>query len=84
MSTTPVESPDQSVTQRRRRRGVAAAVLGALVALFSVLNLGDVKVHWLITTAHTPLIIVILLSALFGIAIDRLVILRGSRRRKQS
>jgi uncharacterized integral membrane protein len=59
---------------------VSAAVLGALVAAFALLNLGDVKVHWLVTAGRTPLIVVIALSFLLGMIVDRLVI-RARRKR---
>jgi uncharacterized integral membrane protein len=59
---------------------ISAAVLGAVVAAFALLNLGDVKVHWLITTGRTPLIVVIALSFLLGVIVDRLVI-RARRKR---
>lgn len=67
--------------KRRRRREMVAAVVGALVAVFALLNFGDVKVNWLITTAQTPLIIVIVLSVLLGVVLDRLLIRRQKRLR---
>jgi uncharacterized integral membrane protein len=66
--------------RRERARLISAAVLGAVVAAFALLNLGDVKVHWLITTGRTPLIVVIALSFLLGVIVDRLVI-RARRKR---
>ena len=56
-------------------------MVGALLAVFALLNLGDVKVDWLITTAETPLIIVIVLSVLLGVVLDRLLIRRKKRLR---
>ena len=67
--------------QRRRRREVAAGVIGAVLAAFALLNLGDVKVDWGITTAQTPLIVVIVLSLLLGALLDRLLIRRRKRQR---
>jgi uncharacterized integral membrane protein len=69
---------------QRRRREVLAAVVGALLAAFALLNLGDVKVDWGITTAETPLIVVIALSVLLGVILDRLLIRRKKRRRMAS
>jgi uncharacterized integral membrane protein len=60
---------------------IAAGVLGAIVVVFALLNLGDVKVHWLVGTGQTPLIVVIVLAFGLGMAIDRLVI-RARRKRK--
>ncbi len=56
-----------------------AAVIGALLAAFALLNLGDVKVNWIITSAETPLIVVIVLAVLLGAALDRLLIRRKKR-----
>lgn len=66
--------------RRERARLISAGVLGALVTAFALLNLGDVKVHWLVTTGRTPLIVVIALAFVLGIIVDRLVI-RARRRR---
>ncbi len=60
---------------------MVAAVVGALLAVFALLNFGDVKVNWLITTAQTPLILVIVLSVLLGVVLDRLLIRRQKRLR---
>jgi uncharacterized integral membrane protein len=59
-------------------RTVAAAVLGAVLVLFAVLNSQDVRVHWLITTSTAPLIIVIALCGLVGFAAGWLVARRSS------
>jgi len=64
-----------------RRQG-AAVVLGALVAAFALANLGDVKVHWLIGTHETPLIVVVVLAFLLGIATDRLLLARARRKHR--
>jgi uncharacterized integral membrane protein len=63
-------------------RLAASATLGALVAAFALLNLGDVKVHWLIATGKTPLIIVIAVAFVLGVIADRLLIIRGRRRQR--
>jgi uncharacterized integral membrane protein len=59
----------------------AAAVVGALVTAFAVLNFNDVKVHWLVATGQTPLIVVIVLAFGLGGAVDRLLLVRARRRR---
>jgi uncharacterized integral membrane protein len=56
-----------------------AAVIGTLLAAFALLNLGDVKVDWIITSAETPLIVVIGLAVLLGAVLDRLLIRRKKR-----
>ena len=60
----------------------AAALIGVIVAAFAVVNLNDVKVHWVIATGQTPLIVVIVLAFLLGIAADRLLLVRAKRRRR--
>jgi uncharacterized integral membrane protein len=81
--TTPDTASERAamLAKQRRRREVAAAVVGALLAAFALLNLGEVKVDWIVTSAGTPLIVVIALSVLLGIVLDRLLIRRKRRRR---
>jgi uncharacterized integral membrane protein len=77
------QPPGRTPAERRERtRLISAGVLGAVVAAFALLNLGDVKVHWLIATARTPLIVVIAFAFLLGMIVDRLVI-RARRKRRQ-
>ena len=64
-----------------RPRLIAASVLGAVVAAFALVNLGDVKVHWLFATGRTPLIVVIAVAFFLGMLVDRLV-LRARRKRR--
>ncbi len=58
---------------------VALVVLGALIALFAVFNSRDVDVRWIFgDPIQTPLILVIVISLVVGIAIGWLAaILRG-------
>jgi uncharacterized integral membrane protein len=73
---------DQSVSRRQHRaRVVAAGVLGAVIAAFALVNLNDVRVHWLFATGQTPLIVVIAFAFLLGIIVDRLAI-RARRKRR--
>jgi uncharacterized integral membrane protein len=74
------EPPVVNSGRRDRARVVAAAIVGALVAVFAVLNLNDVKVHWLVATSQTPLILVVLLPFVLGIVVDRLLVIRARRR----
>lgn len=63
-------------------RLLAAAVIGAAITAFALLNLNDVEVHWLFTTRRTPLIVVIVLAFVLGILADRAWVLRARRRRR--
>jgi lipopolysaccharide assembly protein A len=53
-----------------------------VVALFAVLNLDEVEVNWIFGTAQTPLIIVIAVSFLLGVATGWIAS-AGRRRAKQ-
>lgn len=67
----PQDKPARS--KREKARLVAAASVTALVALFAVLNLDEVKVNWIAGTARTPLIVVIAGSVLVGAALGFLL-----------
>jgi uncharacterized integral membrane protein len=74
--------PGRTPAQRRERaRLISAAVLAAVITAFALLNLGDVKVHWLVATGRTPLIVVIAFAFVLGMLVDRLVI-RAKRKRE--
>jgi uncharacterized integral membrane protein len=64
----------------QRARIAAACILGALAAAFAILNTGDVEVNWILGSWSTPLIIVIAVSFLVGVAADRLSVVRSRRR----
>jgi uncharacterized integral membrane protein len=68
---TPTGTTDGTPTRSRvdRTRTVAAFVLGALTVVFAVLNLEQVEVNWIVGVWRTPLIVVILVSVLLGVAI---------------
>ncbi len=87
MSTTrPQEAPDGSATATPRRspresaRTGAIVVLAILITLFAVLNLGDVKVNWIVGSGRAPLIIVIVVSLLVGIVLTHFAERRARRR----
>lgn len=76
--------PGRTPAERRQRaRVISAGVLGALITAFALLNLDDVKVHWLIATGQTPLIVVIALAFVLGMIVDRLVIRARRKRARQ-
>jgi uncharacterized integral membrane protein len=52
-------------------RLLGAVLAGVLVTVFAVLNLDEVDVNWIVGTWSTPLIVVIAVSALLGVALDR-------------
>lgn len=76
-----IRPPRTEPARRHRQRLIAAALIGVLAAVFALINLNDVKVHWLVTTGQTPLIVVIVLAFLLGIVADRLLIARAKRKR---
>jgi uncharacterized integral membrane protein len=59
------------------KRQIGALVLAGAGVAFAVANLDEVKVNWLLGNWRTPLIVVIALSMLVGVALGFLV----SRRR---
>jgi uncharacterized integral membrane protein len=80
----PAREPAPRTKEERReaRKRIVALVIAAIVIVFAVVNLDRVKVDWIVTTGHTPLIVVIVVSFLLGIAADRLAIARKRRRRR--
>ena len=79
-SPTPKHRPGLGMARREQVRLVGAGVLGVLLVAFAILNLDAVEVNWLLGTWSTPLIVVIVVATLFGMAIDR-VLVRRSRKR---
>ena len=79
-SNEPEQRPAHKVDRRQQRRLIAATIIGGLVAAFAVLNTGSVKVDWIVTTSSSPLIIVILVAFILGMAFDRLLLYRQRRR----
>ena len=59
---------------------VAAAAVAILLIAFGLSNRDDVPIDWLVGTTDTPLIVVIVVSALLGALIGGLAVRRGSRR----
>jgi uncharacterized integral membrane protein len=70
--------------RRESARLAAVVVLTALASIFAVSNLDEVKVNWVVSTSKTPLIIVIVIALLAGIALDRLAIHLGRRRKAKA
>jgi uncharacterized integral membrane protein len=55
-------------------------VLAILITLFAVLNTDEVKVDWIVGSGRAPLIIVIVISLLVGVALMRFVERRSGKR----
>jgi uncharacterized integral membrane protein len=67
---TPSEQRQPKAERRDRReiaRGSALLVLAGIFIAFALLNLNQVRVHWIVGSGHAPLIIVIVISLLVGI-----------------
>ena len=75
----PEDKPDKSGSARL----AVAATLGGIAAIFAVINLDDVEVNWLIGSWQTPLILVIVLSMLLGAGLDRLLVRRARKRKRE-
>jgi uncharacterized integral membrane protein len=75
MASTPEPVPRRPVERstRERARTVGAVALGALAALFAVLNLDEVDVNWILGTWSTPLIVVVALTFVLGAGVGFLV-----------
>ena len=52
---------------------VATATLVVVVALFALLNLQNVTMNWIVGTTHTPLIVVVAVCSLIGLAVGFLI-----------
>lgn len=73
----PAKRSRGGLLKRENARLAGAGVLGVLLTLFAVLNLDEVQVNWLLGTWSTPLIIVVLVSALIGMGLDRVLVRRS-------
>jgi uncharacterized integral membrane protein len=78
------QAASSQLKDSRRDRGatarlLAAAVLGVLLTLFAVLNSQSVRIHWIVTTTHVPMIVVIVGCGLIGAIVSWLI----ARRRRE-
>ena len=89
MTQVPDSSDSSSRTKRAKgdNRDVIRLVVGGLglvlLIAFVVGNSNDVKVNFIFANATTSLIWVILVSAVLGLLVDRLIIAVGKRRKKK-
>jgi uncharacterized integral membrane protein len=75
-----VEKPRRSA--RERSRMIATVSLAILITVFAVLNVKEVKVDWIVGSGRAPLIIVIVISMVIGIALSHFSHRRAGRRRR--
>lgn len=80
---TPVKRPEDKPDKAGTTRLAVAATLGGIAAIFAVINLDKVEVNWLIGSWQTPLILVIVLSMLLGAGLDRLLVRRARKRKRE-
>jgi uncharacterized integral membrane protein len=76
------EKAQPPARRRDQARLTAGLILGGLGLVFALVNLGDVKVDWIVGSAHSPLILVIVVSVVIGVGIDRVVVRRARKRSK--
>jgi uncharacterized integral membrane protein len=70
-------------TPKRRdltSKTVAALAVAILLIAFGLSNRDEVPIDWLVGTTDTPLIVVIVVSAVLGAVIGGLAVRRGSRK----
>jgi uncharacterized integral membrane protein len=76
--------PQPKAPRRRPRdqgRTVVLLILAVLITLFAVLNIHDVRVHFIFGTREAPLIIVIVASLLVGMVLGYFASRRSGRGR---
>ncbi|HEY7892652.1 MAG TPA: lipopolysaccharide assembly protein LapA domain-containing protein [Solirubrobacteraceae bacterium] len=79
----PEASSGSARSRRERVRTGALVVLAVLITLFAVFNTAEVKVNWVFGSGKAPLIIVIVISLLVGIALTYFAEHRFGRRRRE-
>ncbi|HST56114.1 MAG TPA: hypothetical protein VLJ42_09505 [Solirubrobacteraceae bacterium] len=77
----PASSPERQRSRRELARTGGLVALAVLITLFAVFNLDSVKVDWILGSGHAPLIVVIVVSLLVGIALTHFSERRIGRRR---
>jgi uncharacterized integral membrane protein len=68
-------------TRRERARNASLIGLVIVITVFAVLNVGDVKVNWVVGSGRAPLIVVIVVSVLIGAVISYFADRRAGKRR---
>lgn len=62
------ETGPSKADRKERNRRIAAIVVGVLIVVFALVNTDKVKVSWIVTSTTTPLIVVIVVTFLLGLA----------------
>ena len=79
-----MSTPDPAPKQRDlKSKTIAALAVAVLLIAFGLSNRNDVPIDWLIGTTDTPLIIVIVVSALLGAILGGAAV-RGRSKRADS
>jgi uncharacterized integral membrane protein len=79
---TPEQHESKARSSRREQgRRAALLVLTAAITAFAVLNLGEVKVNWIVGSGKAPLIIVIVIALLVGVLLTHFAERRASKNR---
>jgi uncharacterized integral membrane protein len=73
--------PDKR-TRREIARTASLLILAILITLFAVFNFKEVKVNYVVGSGKAPLIVVIVISVLFGIVLTYLAERLQRRRRR--
>jgi uncharacterized integral membrane protein len=84
MSQTQIPGQDESKarpSRRDRARSAALILLAVAITAFAVLNLGEVKVNWIVGSGRAPLIIVIAIALLVGILLTHFAERRAGKHR---
>jgi uncharacterized integral membrane protein len=76
-----LQTPAPRRSRRETARTGALVLLAVLATLFAVLNVGKVKVNWIVGSGQAPLIIVIVVSLLVGVILTHFAERRGAKRR---
>jgi uncharacterized integral membrane protein len=77
-----VSTPERPPKRRDlTSKTVAAVAVAILLIAFGLSNRNDVPIDWLVGTTDTPLIVVIVVSAVLGALIGGLAVRKGSSRK---
>ncbi len=71
------------VDRKFETKTLAAIAVAVLLIVFAIANNQKVEVHFLVATADTPLVIVIVIAFLLGFILGNLVRRRSHRPRKR-
>jgi uncharacterized integral membrane protein len=75
------DEPKARRSRRERARTATLVVLGIAITAFAVLNVGEVKVNWIVGSGKAPLIIVIAIALLVGVLLTHFAERRASKNR---